>query len=74
MKTLRQQVQQANITRYQRLLACDLTPYERRYLEPILEQERSAIERLQSPRTAPYSEPSDDARLVPSTHHANSSH
>ena len=63
MKTLREQVHQANIIRYQRLLACDLTPYERRYLERILEQERSAIMRLQSPPTAsPHGEPRDHAR------------
>ena len=75
MKTLREQVHQANITRYQRLLACDLTPYERLYLESILEQERSAKKRPQSPPTAsPHGERRDDARLVPSTHHANPSH
>ena len=74
MKTLREQVHRANITRYQHLLACDSTPYERRYLEEMIEQERSAIMRLQNPRTARHSETRDDARLAPSTHHANSSH
>jgi hypothetical protein len=50
---LRLHVHRANIARYEGLLACDLTPYERLYLEQMIEQERSAIGRLFAGRSAP---------------------
>jgi hypothetical protein len=80
MKTLRLQVHQANVARYEGLLACDLTPYERRYLEQMLEQERSAIRWMFSGRsdrgashstTSGHAEACDEPRLVPPTNHAN---
>jgi hypothetical protein len=53
MIALRLQVHRANISRYEGLLACDLTPYERLYLEQMIEQERSAIRRLFAGRAGP---------------------
>ena len=81
MKTLRLHVHEANIARYEGLLACDLTPYERRYLEDILEQERSMMRWMQRrpqrgsyhSATPEHDEPCDDARLVTSTYQANPS-
>lgn len=46
MKSLRLRVHRANIARYEDLLACDLTLHEHRYLEQLLEQERSAVKWL----------------------------
>lgn len=80
MRNLRVQIHQANIARYQGLMACDLTPYERRYLEQMLEQERTALRWLFSGRRAElglaisgHAGPCEDSGLVPPTHQATSS-
>ena len=46
--TIRVNVHRINAERYEGLLMGDLTPYERRYLEQMLEQERTAMRLLYS--------------------------
>jgi hypothetical protein len=46
--TIRVTVHRINIQRYESLLMGDLTPYERRFLEERIEQERSAMKLLYS--------------------------
>ena len=50
LMTLKITVHRINIMRYESLLRGDLTPYERRYLEQLIEQERSAMRQLYSYR------------------------
>jgi hypothetical protein len=39
----------SNISRYRRLLETNLSAFERRYLEQLLSEEKSAVERLRRP-------------------------
>lgn len=49
--TIRVTIHRINIQRYESLLMGDLTPYERRFLEERIEQERSAVQMLCSHET-----------------------